>query len=75
MEVGELVRRVRVGDRVIMNDIVGWIDAAAPTLGSNTTTIVNPTPVIARWALASRMPLNRIPTAQLSDGPRRWVIS
>jgi len=40
VEVGALVTRLRVGDRVISNDIVGWMDGAAPTLETNTTTIM-----------------------------------
>jgi NADPH:quinone reductase-like Zn-dependent oxidoreductase len=39
-EVGPNVTRLRSGDRVISNDIAGWIDGAAPTLETNTTTIM-----------------------------------
>ena len=40
VEVGPNVTRLRSGDRVISNDIAGWIDGAAPTLETNTTTIM-----------------------------------
>ena len=40
IEVGRNVTRVRIGDRVINNDIVGWIDGAAPTIETNTTAVL-----------------------------------
>lgn len=40
VDVGAGVTRVRPGDRVISNDIDGWIDGAAPTLETNTRSIL-----------------------------------
>ena len=39
LEVGANVRRVRTGDRVVSNDITGWVDGAAPTLETNSVTM------------------------------------
>jgi len=39
-EVGEGVTRFRPGDRVISNDIAGWVDGDAPTAQTNKTTIL-----------------------------------
>lgn len=38
IEAGSAVTRFRVGERVISNDIAGWIDGNAPTLETNVTT-------------------------------------
>jgi len=40
VEVGSEVARFQPGDRVINNDIAGWIDGVAPTLDTNTITIL-----------------------------------
>lgn len=37
IEVGPCVGRVRPGDKVISNDIAGWVDGAAPTPETNST--------------------------------------
>ena len=39
LEVGANVRRVRAGDRVISNDIAGWVDGPAFSLVTNSATI------------------------------------
>lgn len=39
LEVGADVRRVGAGDRVISNDIAGWVDGTAPSLETNSATL------------------------------------
>jgi NADPH:quinone reductase-like Zn-dependent oxidoreductase len=40
VETGPEVKRFRRGDRVVTNDIAGWVDGAAPTMDTNTTSIL-----------------------------------
>jgi NADPH:quinone reductase-like Zn-dependent oxidoreductase len=75
IEVGVEVTRFRPDDRVINTDIIGWIDGPAPTLDTNTKTImgrlaqyvvVNPEHLVAAPASLSPVEASTLPCAGLT---------
>jgi NADPH:quinone reductase-like Zn-dependent oxidoreductase len=58
IESGANVTRFRVGDRVIDNDIAGWIDGPAPTFETNTAAVIGR---LSRYVVADPEQLVRAP--------------